>query len=101
MHKRDSENEVTWYVPHVHVRTVRRVYVTYTQRGVHVGGVVSGRSVSHHYCRRLTAMSTSSALLKGSGSANFSGMWPRMQPVVLKLLKQERVSRDEWQDLFW
>ena len=46
-------------------------------------------------------MSTSSALLKGSGSANFSGMWPRMQPVVLKLLKQERVSRDEWQDLFW
>ena len=50
-------------------------------------------------------MRTSSALLKGSGSvnfsgsANFSGMWPRMQPVVLTLLKQERVSRDEWQDL--
>lgn len=24
-----------------------------------------------------------------------------MQPTVLKLLRQERVSRDEWQDLFW
>ena len=24
-----------------------------------------------------------------------------MKPVVLKLLRQQHVSRDEWQDLFW
>ena len=24
-----------------------------------------------------------------------------MRPVVLKLLRQQHVSRDEWQDLFW
>ena len=67
-------------------------------------GVVSRRSLSHHYCSRVRrqiwhCMSTSSALFKGSGSVNFSGMWPRMQPVVSKLLRQERVFRDEWQDL--
>ncbi|XP_064404658.1 cullin-5-like [Halichondria panicea] len=44
---------------------------------------------------------SSSALLKGSGSTKFSDRWPGMQPVVLKLLKQEHVTRDEWQDLFW
>ena len=42
-----------------------------------------------------------SALLKGQGSTKFSERWPVMQPVVLKLLKQEQVTRDEWQDLFW
>ncbi|ELT89017.1 hypothetical protein CAPTEDRAFT_219953 [Capitella teleta] len=27
--------------------------------------------------------------------------WPSMRPTVLKLLRQETVSRAEWQDLFW
>ena len=45
--------------------------------------------------------STQSALLRGSGSTNFKDMWPKMQPVVIKLLKQEQISRAEWQDLFW
>ena len=46
-------------------------------------------------------MQSKSALLKGSGSTNFQSVWPHMQPVVLKLLKQEQVTRDEWQDHFW
>ena len=45
--------------------------------------------------------STQSALLKGQGSTKFSDRWPQMRPVVLKLLKQEHVTRNEWQDLFW
>ena len=49
----------------------------------------------------MSAKNTVSPLLRGSGSTNFGAMWPRMQPVVLKLLKQEQVSRDQWQDLFW
>ena len=47
-------------------------------------------------------MATSqSALLRGSGSTNFQAMWPKMQPVVVKLLKQLSITRAEWQDLFW
>ena len=57
-----------------------------------MGGVCSTITVGDSY---------DEYLLSSSGSANFSGMWPRMQPVVLKLLKQERVPHDEWQDLFW
>ena len=41
------------------------------------------------------------SLLKGPGSTKFADRWPDMQPVVLKLLKQEHVTRDEWQNLFW
>ena len=47
------------------------------------------------------AMTSTSALLKGQGSTTFADRWPEMQPVVLKLLKQEHVTRDEWQNLFW
>ena len=46
-------------------------------------------------------MATQSALLRGSGSTNFQIMWPKMQPVVVKLLKQQPITRSEWQDLFW
>ena len=44
-----------------------------------------------------------SNMLKGTGSpqSQFKDKWPEMKPVVLKLLKQEHVSREEWQDLFW
>ena len=31
----------------------------------------------------------------------FEEKWPTMRPTVLKLLRQECVSRAEWQDLFW
>nr|CAB3234773.1 cullin-5-like [Phallusia mammillata] len=31
----------------------------------------------------------------------FDEKWPAMQPVILKLLSQESVTRQEWQDLFW
>ena len=46
-------------------------------------------------------MTSTSALLKGQGSTQFSDRWPEMRPVVLKLLNQEQVTRDEWQNLFW
>ncbi|RWS24253.1 cullin-5-like protein, partial [Leptotrombidium deliense] len=33
--------------------------------------------------------------------AQFEDHWPKMRPVILKLLQQEPVNRSEWQDLFW
>jgi len=35
------------------------------------------------------------------GQLQFEDKWPSMRPTVLKLLHQEPVSRNEWQDLFW
>lgn len=51
--------------------------------------------------KRPEEMAATSALLKGQGSTKFTDRWPGMRPVVLKLLKQEHVTREEWQDLFW
>lgn len=31
----------------------------------------------------------------------FEEKWPEMRPVVLKLLQQETVTQNEWQDLFY
>jgi hypothetical protein len=31
----------------------------------------------------------------------FEDYWPKMRPVILRLLKQESVNNSEWQDLFW
>ncbi|XP_074660838.1 cullin-5-like isoform X2 [Tubulanus polymorphus] len=42
-----------------------------------------------------------SSMLKGSGQLQFDDKWPSMRPTVLKLLRQETVTRPEWQDLFW
>ena len=46
-------------------------------------------------------MAGTSSLFKGQGSIKFAERWPEMRPVVLKLLNQEHVTRDEWQNLFW
>ncbi|XP_065907463.1 cullin-5-like [Dysidea avara] len=49
-------------------------------------------------------MPKSSGLLKSQSDnkqSQFQEKWPNMKPVVLKLLRQQHVSRDEWQDLFW
>ncbi|KAL4233301.1 Cullin-5 [Mactra antiquata] len=35
------------------------------------------------------------------GQSQFEEKWPSMRPSVLKLLRQEPVTRSEWQDLFW
>lgn len=40
-------------------------------------------------------------MLKQQGQLQFEDKWPAMRPTVLKLLHQEPVSRNEWQDLFW
>ncbi|KAJ8679156.1 hypothetical protein QAD02_014943 [Eretmocerus hayati] len=34
-------------------------------------------------------------------SFKFEESWPRMRPIILKLLKQEPVTQAEWQDLFY
>lgn len=34
-------------------------------------------------------------------NSRFEDKWPEMRPVVLKLLQQEPVSQNEWQDLFY
>ena len=31
----------------------------------------------------------------------FEDKWPSMRPTILKLLRQEAVTRSEWHDLFW
>ena len=40
-------------------------------------------------------------LLKDPNSPVFDEKWPSMRPTILKLLRQEAVSRAEWHDLFW
>ncbi|GAB1607667.1 cullin-5-like [Argonauta hians] len=40
------------------------------------------------------------AMLK-QGQSQFEEKWPTMRPTVLKLLRQERVTKGEWQELFW
>jgi len=40
-------------------------------------------------------------LFQQQGQLQFEDKWPSMRPTVLKLLHQEPVSRNEWQDLFW
>ncbi|KAI8791819.1 cullin-5 [Biomphalaria glabrata] len=40
-------------------------------------------------------------MLGQQGQCKFDEKWPYMRPTVLKLLRQESVPRQEWQDLFW
>ncbi|XP_071505518.1 cullin-5-like [Diadema setosum] len=45
--------------------------------------------------------SGSSMLKQDKSQPQFEDRWEGMRPTVLKLLRQENVSRDEWHDLFW
>lgn len=40
-------------------------------------------------------------MLKGKDTVSFEDHWPALRPTVLKLLRQESVSKAEWQDLFY
>ncbi|XP_008484198.1 cullin-5 [Diaphorina citri] len=40
-------------------------------------------------------------MLKDKGTQTFEDKWPSMRPIVLKLLQQEPVSQNEWQNLFY
>ncbi|XP_030851114.1 cullin-5-like isoform X2 [Strongylocentrotus purpuratus] len=42
-----------------------------------------------------------SSMLKDKTQPQFEDRWEGMRPTVLKLLRQENVSRNEWHDLFW
>lgn len=39
-------------------------------------------------------------MLKDKG-LSFEDKWPSMRPTILKLLRQDCVTRGEWHDLFW
>lgn len=40
-------------------------------------------------------------MLKGKDTVSFEDHWPELRPTVLKLLRQESVSKSEWHDLFY
>ncbi|KAL7038687.1 hypothetical protein ACKWTF_009660 [Chironomus riparius] len=40
-------------------------------------------------------------MLKIRGQLHFEEKWPSMEPVVLKLLVQDHIDNNEWQDLFY
>ena len=40
-------------------------------------------------------------MLKDPNTPVFEEKWPSMRPTILKLLRQEAVSKTEWHDLFW
>ena len=40
-------------------------------------------------------------MLKDKNQLVFEDKWPSMRPTILKLLRQEAVTRSEWHDLFW
>lgn len=39
-------------------------------------------------------------LLQNKGSLQFEDKWDLMRPIVLKLLRQESVTKQQWFDLF-
>ena len=39
--------------------------------------------------------------MKDPNTPVFEEKWPSMRPTILKLLRQEAVTRAEWHDLFW
>jgi len=40
-------------------------------------------------------------LKKDKNTIRFEEKWPEMRPVVVKLLNQEPVTQNEWQELFY
>ncbi|XP_065226095.1 cullin-5 isoform X2 [Planococcus citri] len=44
---------------------------------------------------------TKSVLLDRQSAPLFEDKWPNMRPIVLKLLQQEPVTQNEWQELFY
>ncbi|XP_049804857.1 cullin-5 isoform X2 [Schistocerca nitens] len=40
-------------------------------------------------------------MLKDRNQLMFEDKWPSMRPIILKLLQQETVTQNEWQDLFY
>lgn len=46
------------------------------------------------------SLSFFSVFLKNKGSLQFEDKWDFMRPIVLKLLRQESVTKQQWFDLF-
>ena len=41
------------------------------------------------------------SLQDNKSAPHFEDKWPNMRPIVLKLLQQEPVTQNEWQELFY
>lgn len=46
-------------------------------------------------------LQTSHHATNSTNNARFEDKWPLIHPIVLKLLQQEPVTQNEWQDLFY
>lgn len=58
------------------------------------------RQVSPRLARVQVENMATSNLLKNKGSLQFEDKWDFMRPIVLKLLRQESVTKQQWFDLF-
>lgn len=47
------------------------------------------------------SLAVMAAMLKDKGQLMFEDKWPSMRPIILKLLQQESVTQNEWQELFY
>lgn len=50
---------------------------------------------------RVTGTDSFCFVFQDKGQLVFEEQWPLMRPTILKLLRQEPVSRAEWHELFW
>uniref|UniRef100_A0A8C7NR68 Cullin-5 n=1 Tax=Oncorhynchus mykiss TaxID=8022 RepID=A0A8C7NR68_ONCMY len=60
---------------------------------VHSGVVITAR-------QPIARVDTSTLLTQNKGSLQFEDKWDLMRPIVLKLLRQESVTKQQWFDLF-
>ena len=51
-----------------------------------------------HLCETILALLLH--VLQNKGSLQFEDKWELMRPIVLKLLRQESVTKQQWFDLF-
>ncbi len=74
---------------------------TFFQKDVHPshGKIVVCRCI--HLLHVHQSPNKNSVKFQAQGQLQFEDKWPSMRPTVLKLLRQEPVTRSEWQDLFW
>uniref|UniRef100_T1IY43 Cullin-5 n=1 Tax=Strigamia maritima TaxID=126957 RepID=T1IY43_STRMM len=61
------------------------------------------KSELEEYRKKVEQLTTENLDLKSKdkGQLLFEDKWPSMRPSILKILRQEAVTRDEWQELFW
>jgi hypothetical protein len=61
----------------------------------------NARNLTDDVCDECVGYRDCQRMLKDKSQPVFEDKWPSMRPTILKLLRQEAVSRVEWHDLFW